>query len=94
MQRCYELIQTSIDPEVRQTAIELLRFSSDERGLAWVGEFLDDHDPHIQTWSMEMIDQLLWSGLVSMEDCEELLNKAEASSNPHVREQAAAIRKD
>jgi hypothetical protein len=75
MQRCYELIQTSIDPEVRQTAIELLRFISDERALAWVGEFLDDPDPDIQTWSMEMIDELLWSGLVSSsKKIETLLN--------------------
>jgi hypothetical protein len=92
MRRCYEIYKTSGDAEVRQAAVELLRVIADRRALRWVDEFLRDADEAIRGWGVGVLDQLLWSGLVQVEEGEDLLGQAERSSDEHVRERAAKIR--
>lgn len=92
MERCYEIYRTDQDDESKRSAIELLRVIADERVLPWVAEFLENVDEAIQVWGIGVMDQLLWSEVVRVEDCEDLLLKAEGHSNPEVRGVAQSIR--
>jgi hypothetical protein len=94
MSYCYEIYQSDRDVETRRMAVELLRVVADERALGWVAEFLEDEDAGIQTWGVEMLEQLISSGSVDGEDAEQQLLKAEAHANIHVRERAALIREN
>jgi hypothetical protein len=92
MAYCYEIWQSARGIEDRRTAVELLRVVADQRALSWVNDFLDDQDQGIQSWGVGVLDQLIWSGLVPPEEAEPPLSKAEAHSNPAVRERAEFIR--
>jgi HEAT repeat protein len=91
MQRCHELFLTSLDLDVRRSAIELLRVVADKRALPWISDYLADPDPRIQVWGAGIIDQLLYSGLIELEDCEPLLQTMAAHANPKILEQYEAL---
>ncbi|MES2789698.1 MAG: HEAT repeat domain-containing protein [Planctomycetota bacterium] len=86
MERCYELYLNADDPDVRCTAVELLRVVADRRALPWIRRFLEDPDPGIQTWGAGIVDQLLWSDLIEPAECEDLLLMMVNHSNEQVRD--------
>jgi len=86
------IYKSDTDIEKRRLAVELLRVVADRRAMGWITEFLEEADPQIQMWGAGVLDQLLLSGLISEEEAEELLEKAEKHANPHVREIADSIR--
>jgi hypothetical protein len=94
MSYCYEIYKSDGDLETRRMAVELLRVVADGRALGWVAEFLEDGDSSIQSWGVEMLEQLISSGSVEIEDAEQLLLKAETHPNVHVRERAEIIREN
>src|SRR5688572_24143069 len=59
MRYCYEIYKSEADIETRRMAVELLRVVADKRALSWVVEFLGDEDSGIQTWGVEMLEQLI-----------------------------------
>jgi hypothetical protein len=91
MKRCYEIYQSDADIESKVSAVELLRVVADRRALEWVAEFLADTHPGIQNWGAGILDQLLWSGLVQPEDCEDLLIAVRKHSNGQVQKTAVFI---
>ena len=94
MSYCYEIYKSDGDVETRRMTVELLRVVADERALGWVAEFLEDEDSGIQAWGIEVLEQLISSGSVEGEDAKQLLLKAEAHANIHVRERGALIREN
>lgn len=94
MSYCYEIYKSGRDVETRRMAVELLRVVADQRALSWTAEFLGDEDSGIQTWGIEVLEQLISSGSVEGEDAEQLLLKAESHANIHVRERAGLIREN
>lgn len=94
MSYCHEVYKSGRTLEARRMAVELLRVVADERALSWVAEFLGDADSGIQTWGIEVLEQLISSGSVEGEDAEQLLAEAEAHPNIHVRERAELIREN
>ena len=92
MKHCYHIYKSDGDPERRRLAVELLRVVADRRALGWIDELLQEEDPLIQMWGAGVIEQLLLSGLVSEEEAEEQLEKAEKHANPSVREIANNIK--
>lgn len=91
MQRCQELYASDADLDVRRSAVELLRVVADQRALAWIAPYLEDPDPHIQLWGAGVLDQLLWSNLVNVDDCKLLLQAMEIHPNEGVRERHAFV---
>jgi len=91
MQRCHEIFLTSPDLEARRTAIELLRVVADGRALPWIAQYLADPDPRIQFWGAGILDQLLFSSLVELDDCTSLLDAMAVHENEKIREQHAAL---
>jgi hypothetical protein len=91
MRRCHELFLTSPDPGARRSAIELLRVVADKRALPWIPEYLADPDPRIQFWGAGIVDQLLYSGLIDIEDCQPILQIMATHANPKVHEQYEAL---
>lgn len=89
MNRCYELYRNNDDLEVRRSAVELLRVVSDQRGVKWVQEFLEDPDEGIQNLGVSMLDQLIWGGGLDHDDpdAKRLLLICHNHTNNHVREQ-------
>lgn len=92
MQRCYEIFRLSENILDRQLAIELLRVVADRRALKWIDEFIIDPDPGVQNWGAGVLDQLLWSELVEVEECRELLDKLGNHESEDIREKAQFIR--
>lgn len=92
MERCHELFCYRGEQEVRRSAIELLRVVADRRVLPRVREYLADQDAVVQCWAAGIVDQLLWSELVEVEECEDLLTEMEDHQNPRVVETAEWIR--
>lgn len=92
MVRCKELAQASNDIETRRRAVYLLQAAADRRALGWVAEFLNDDDPQIQSCGAGVLDQLLWSESVEVEEAEELLLRAAGHANEGVRQRAEFIR--
>jgi hypothetical protein len=93
MQYCYEIFKGPRSLEDRRMAVELIRVVADHRAIAWVKEFLQDKDTHIQVWGVGVLDQLLWSRLIEAEEAEDLLRMAERHKNEAVRERAEFIRR-
>jgi len=93
MEYCYDIYKSSADIRNRRLAVELLRAVADYRVLKWIPEFLGDEDEEIQMWGAGILDQLVYTGLLSGEDAEEVLNKMDKHTNPNVREIAGLIRK-
>lgn len=86
MERCYEIYQSSDDPDARCTAVELLRVVADQRVLPWIPGFLEDPDQGVQCWGAGVVDQLLFSRLVDREECEDLLLLMANHANEQVRQ--------
>ena len=93
MEYCYEIYKSDENPQRRMFAVELLRSIADKRALKWIDEFLDDENLQIQVLGICIIDYLNLKSLITLEDVEEILSKAERHSNPGVRETAQLIRK-
>ena len=91
MQRCYEIYRSAESLGDRAYAVNLLNVVADRRALPWISGFLDDPDPDIQAWGVGVLDQLLWSGLIEIEECADLLEKARQHPHPEVRKSAAFI---
>jgi hypothetical protein len=91
MERCYEIYQTSDDPDARCTAVELLRVVADRRALQWIPGFLEDPDKGVQCWGAGVVDQLLFSRLVHRDECEELLSLMANHANEQVRQTHAFV---
>jgi hypothetical protein len=77
MSYCYEIFKRPQKLADRRAAVELLRVMADRRSLPWITEFLDDSDPDIQAWGIGVLDQLLYSELISPEEAEALIMTAE-----------------
>jgi hypothetical protein len=92
MERCHEIVGTSQHAEERQIAVELLQVAADKRVLPWVREFLKDSNGCVQQMAAGIVDQLLWSGLATPEDCADLLESMNTHPNAHVQETVAWIR--
>lgn len=92
MKYCYEIFKSDKSIERRRSAIELLRVVADRRALAWIHEFLEDKDTDIQNWGIGVLDQLFQSGLIEIEDGEDLLLKAENHPNLYIRKEAKFIK--
>jgi hypothetical protein len=92
MTHCYEIWRSAPSIEERRSAVELLRVVADGRALGWIGDFLEDEDETVQAWGAGVLDQLLWSNLVSVVEAEPLLVSAERHANPAVRKTAEFIR--
>jgi len=92
MAYCHDIWRGSASIEARRAAVELLRVVADHRALGWVEHLLADEDEVIQHWGVGVLDQLLWSYLVSPEEAEPLLTRAETHSAATVRERAEFIR--
>ncbi len=93
MRYCYEIFKGPRELAVRRAAVELLRVVADRRSLPWIPEFLDDSDPDIQTGGIGVLDQLLFSELIGLEEAEELIKTSELHRNERVRERAELIRR-
>ena len=91
MQRCHELFLTGTDLDTRRSAIELLRVVADRRALPWITDYLADPDAQIQFWGAGIVDQLLYSGLIELEECESLLQAMSVHTHPKIREQYEAL---
>ena len=91
MQRCHEIYSGAGDPETRRRAIELLRVVADRRALPWIGRYLADADRDIQSWAAGIVDQLLFAGLVEIEEAASLLRAMKEHPHEGVREQHASI---
>jgi hypothetical protein len=92
MSYCYEIFKARKELAVRRAAVELLRVVADRRAMPWIPEFLDDSDPDIQAWGIGVLDQLLFSELISPEEAEQVIKTAELHQNERVREGAERIR--
>src|SRR5262245_48164111 len=92
MAYCHDIWRSSASIEARRAAVELLRVVADHRALGWVEHLLADEDEVIQTWGVGVLDQLLWSYLVSPEAAEPLLACAENQATATVRNRAEFIR--
>jgi len=92
MVRCREIASTSGDPEVRRSAVELLRVVADRTVMSWIPEYLADPDEGVQIWGIGILDQLLWDNAVEPEEAESLLLSADQHQNAAVRERAQFIR--
>src|SRR6266511_3757860 len=73
MERCHEIYTERSELGACRNAIELLRVVADRRALPWIATYLADEDPEIQCWAAGIVDQLLFSDLVEVEECEFLL---------------------
>ena len=91
MKRCYQIHQEDEDPARRRAAVELLRLVADKRVIPWILEFLEDDDQDIQLAGVGILDQLLWRGLVKVEEVEELLRKACTHRSEEVRKMAQSV---
>jgi hypothetical protein len=91
MQRCHELFLSAAETEKRRSAIELLRVVADRRALPWISEYLTDPDPKIQFWGAGIVDQLIYSGLVELEECEAILAIMKTHPHERIREQYDAL---
>lgn len=92
MEECYIIFKSDSDIQCKRDAIELLRVVGDRRVLAWISEFLNFDDETIQGWTMGIIDQLLFSGLVFEEDVADILAFAINHPNSNVQEKAMEIK--
>jgi hypothetical protein len=92
MQRCHDIVKSSDNVEARRSAVELLRVVADERALPFIRQLLQDKDPITQVWAAKTMDQLLWSGLVDVAQCQDLLEVMKNHINETVRDVAAEIR--
>jgi hypothetical protein len=79
------------DVEEKRSAVDLLRFISDCRILAWVPEFLADPDEGVQNAGINVIDQLLFWQILHDDDVRPVLEAALNHSNTYVRKQAKWI---
>ena len=91
MARCHEIYTDSPNLDERRAAIELLRVVADGRALRWVSMYLNDPDDQIQCWAAAIVDQLLWSNLVEVEECETLLRMMAEHPHEGVREKHAFV---
>jgi hypothetical protein len=92
MARCYEIFRKSKVIETRRAAVELLSVVGDHRTLKWVPEFLRDRDKGLQILGADLLDQLLWSGLVEPPDALNALRICELHGNPGVRKKHRFIK--
>ena len=90
---CYDIYKSGADVRNRRLAVELLRAVADRRALGWVAEFLGDEDEEIQMWGAGMLEQLVYSELLSKQETGELLEKMDEHENPSVRETAESIKR-
>lgn len=92
MIRCREIYRSDRPLEDRRNAIELLRVVADRRVVPWISDFLNDADDDIQSWGAGIIDQLLFSDLVEVQEVEHLLEECERHPNSQVRETIKSVR--
>jgi hypothetical protein len=91
MQRCHEIFGSSADIEARRRAVELLRVVADRRALCWVPEYLSDPDRALQFRGAGIVDQLLYSGLAELDECEPILELMSTHPHEKIREQYEAL---
>jgi hypothetical protein len=58
MKHCYNIYKTSHDLEKRQSAVWLLKYTSDRKVLEYIPEFLADPNEQIQRTVIEILDQM------------------------------------
>ncbi|HXN47855.1 MAG TPA: HEAT repeat domain-containing protein, partial [Bryobacteraceae bacterium] len=92
MQRCLEIYRNDQKIEVRRAAVALLESVGDRAVLAFVRQFWEDPDEGIQNWGVGVVDHLLFSGLISIDEAEEYLKLGENHPNPTVRETVGELR--
>ena len=91
MKRCYEIFRSREDERRRVAAVGLLSHMGDERVLQWVGEFLADPAPGVQTCGMSILDQMIEGWTVLPAEVKRLVREAARHPNERVRELAESI---
>jgi hypothetical protein len=91
MQRCHEVYSIAENLETKRRAVELLRVVADRRAVSWVSQYLQDSDEQIQFWGAGILEQLLLSDLVQLDECLDLLGDMANHANPKVQELALNI---
>lgn len=91
MQHCHELYLSDPDLSRRRRAVELLRVVADRRALQWVTVYLADPDRQIQFWGAGIVDQLLFSDLVEVEECDAILQIMAGHPHEKIREQYESL---
>lgn len=86
MEHCYKIYKHNDDPEVRQRASYFLKYISDRGVLNYLPELLADPDENVQNNFVEILDQLLFGGLINREDVVHLLTLAVEHPNEKVRQ--------
>lgn len=91
MDRCHEIWASQRSMPQRRRAIELLRVVADSAVLPWIPGLLDDNDDTIRDLGIQIVDQLVFAGLVEPAEVEPLLAAAQGHPDPVIRERAASI---
>jgi hypothetical protein len=95
MDRCHEIWADRDggpgDAERRRRAIELLRVVADRPVLPWIPGLLADDDPVIRDLAAQIVDQLVFAGLVDAEEVAPVLSLVEAHPDEAVRDRARGI---
>lgn len=92
MARCHEIWASGGDIQDRRRAVALLRVVADRAALPWIPGLLDDEDAAIRGLAIQVVDQLVFAGLVEAADVAQVLVIGEVHPDEHVREWVGAIR--
>ena len=85
MKHCYHIYKNSNDPEERQAAVWLLKYTSDREVLEYIPEFLADPDENIQRTIFPILDQMLFWRAIHYEDIVHILESATNHPNQEIR---------
>ena len=88
MKHCYDIYKNSNDPEERQAAVWLLKYTSDREVLEYIPEFLADPDENIQGTIFQILDQMLFWRAIHYEDIIPILESAANHPNQEIRKLA------
>jgi hypothetical protein len=94
MERCHEIYKTDSSAENAISAVFLLAAFADIEALPWIHEFLDDSREGIR-WNGLMVLSNILRGPVGdpgIAIAKELLDKADSSPDPKLRERAKIVR--
>jgi len=91
IERCYEVYHADPDDERRGNALYILKVAADRRALGWIPIFLSDPDEGIQALGIDILDQMIFSGLVEPDECEQILARAAEHENAWIRKRVSDI---
>jgi Glutamine amidotransferase class-I/HEAT repeats len=91
IKHCYNIYKTSKEPEERQSAVWLLKYTSNREVLEYIPEFLADPDERIQRTVVEILDQMRFWREIDDEDLISVLESAINHPNEEVRKLAIGV---